>query len=93
MIDHVRLLPISKKQLAEYCSKNNIDVGRYRVLEKSNLLYNACLAPSCPHYLKPGSMRKHLGTWSEKCPKGFHMIVKNNYKQNTEFIFTKFINH
>ena len=38
-------------------------------------------------------MKKHLGTWSQKCPKGFHMIVKQMYKDNKEKIFNRFINH
>ena len=76
MKNHIRILPISKKQLNQYCKNNNIDVNKYRILDNSNLIYNACLAPGCEHYLKPGSMRKHLGTWSQKCPKGFHMICK-----------------
>jgi len=48
----------------------------YRILPNSNLVYNACLAPGCPHYLKIGSMKRHLGTWVAKLPKGLHMFTK-----------------
>jgi hypothetical protein len=61
------------------------------VLHNSNLLYNACLAPGCPHYLKIGSMKRHLGTWVGKLPKGLHMFTKSMRKQRDEDIFNRFV--
>jgi hypothetical protein len=26
-------------------------------------------------------MKKHLGTWKGKCPKGFHLTVKEQFKK------------
>jgi len=77
--------------LEEDCKENGKDVNEYKFLNKSNLLYNACLAPLCPHYLKICEMRRHLGVWKSKCPRGFHLTVKANYKLDKEAIFRKFI--
>ena len=91
MKNHIRILPISKKKLKEYCQQNGSDWTKYKILKNSNLLYNACLSPSCPHYLKIGSMLKHLSTWKTKCPKGFHLTVKKFFKKSAQEIFKKFI--
>jgi len=89
---HREVMPISAEELKKHCEEAKVDFKKYQMLENSNLIRNACLAPKCPHYLKFNeSLGHHNAIWTDEyLPYGFHKTVRKFYKETPEFIYKQF---
>jgi len=89
---HERILPLSRSKVAELCKERSIDFNCLRFSEESGLVCNACMAPTCPFFLKPlVKLSRHLGTWSGNLPAAFHSTVMAHRAKHPAFIFAKFV--
>ena len=88
--EHMYMTPISFGELYAYCTKNGIDILKYEYMKSTNLISNACMCRKCPFYLQiQKDLKKHLDTWSDKCPKAFHKTVKQYLYKTPDEILEK----
>lgn len=77
---HMNVKPMAWEEIVALCEQKGIDHSKLVYDKSSMMLLNACMAPDCPHFLKPNSkpLRDHLGGWQDKMPYGFHLFISNH---------------
>ena len=50
--NHFDVEPMTSEELKAYCEKNGLDSAAFIFNGASNLLTNACMAKTCPFYMK-----------------------------------------
>lgn len=88
---HWEIMPISKTEFEKICSEKNIPKGKLALAPETYLVKNACLAPTCPHYMVYNErLHHHMDIWYHGLPLAFHKTVKAYYKLSPEEIYQKF---
>lgn len=88
---HKFIIPISKKEFTQLVTETGVKNVTYN--EDTGLSSNTCLAKDCFHRGKKIKKIHHHFDIMASYPKGFHLFVKNNLKENEEKLFDLFIDH
>lgn len=77
---HWSIKPLRLEEIKEKCKEKNINFSEYQFNPSSKLCTNACLSKECPFFLEICDLRKHLGGWKNKIPRGFHNQIQQQHK-------------